>query len=173
MRGKLNGSTFETPDGHKYYKRKSDALQTKLYFRCRNYSKGCRVILHTEYVGWDDDDLKVIFTSGKHNHGEPDQNSSHCGVGRGSKRKYARVVDDEEDSELEDEEEDDDEDGGGEESDDGEDSEEDGADEEEESGEDEEEDEETEDDKKCRYSYGLVILNYLQYLNVLSDENFK
>ena len=171
MRGKLNGSTFETPDGYKYYKLKSDALQIKLYFRCRMYTKGCRVILHTNYTDRDDDDLKVIFKAGKHNHGEPDQNSSDCGVGRGSKRKYARVVDDDEDSELEDE--DDDEDGDGEESDDGEDSEEDGADEEEESGEDEEEDEETEDDKKCRYSYGLVILNYLQYLNVLSDEMFK
>ena len=103
MRGKLNGSTFETPDGHKYYKRKSDALLSKLYFRSRNYSKGCRVILHTEYVDWDDDDLKVIFMSGKHNHEEPDQNSSHCGVGRGRKRMYARVVDDEEESELDDE----------------------------------------------------------------------
>ena len=102
MRGKLNGRTFETPNGHKYYKVKSDALQSKLYFRCRKYSKGCRVILHTEYVDWDDDDLKVISTSGKHNHGGFDQNSSGCGVGRGRKRKYARVVDDEEDSELDD-----------------------------------------------------------------------
>ena len=69
MRGKLNGSTFETPDGHKYYKLKSDALQTKLYFRCRMYTKGCRVILHTNNTDRDDDDLKVISTSGKHNHG--------------------------------------------------------------------------------------------------------
>ena len=138
MRGKLNGNTFETLDGHKYYKQKSDASQTKLYFPCRMYTKGCRVILHTNYTDRDDDDLKVIFKTGKHNHGEPDQNSSDCGVGRGSKRKYARVVDDE-DSELEDENEDDDEDGDGEESDDGEES---GEDEEEESGEDEEEDEE-------------------------------
>ena len=158
MQGKLNRSTFETPDGHRYYRLKSDALQTKLYFRCRMYTKGCRVILHTEYVGWDDDDLKVISTSGIHNHGF-NQNSSECGVGHGRKRRYARVEADDEDTELEDEEEDDDEDGDGGESDDGEDSEEDEDDEEEESGEDEEEDEETEDDKKCRYSYGLVILN--------------
>ena len=47
MQGKLNGSTFKTLDGHSYYQQKSDALQTKLYFRCRKYSKGCRVILHT------------------------------------------------------------------------------------------------------------------------------
>ena len=98
------------------------------------YTKGCRVILHTNYTDRDDDDLKVIFKAGKHNHGEPDQNSSDCGVGRGSKRKYARVVDDE-DSEQEDEDEDDNEDGDGEESDDGEGSEEDGADEGEESSE--------------------------------------
>ena len=104
MRGKLNGNTFETldGDGQKYYKQKSDALLTKLYFRCRMYIKGSRVILHTNYKDRDDDDFKVIFKAGKHNHGEPDQNSSDCGVGRGSKRKYARVVDDEEDSELDD-----------------------------------------------------------------------
>ena len=65
MRGKLNGTTFETLDGHKYYKRKSDGLQTKLYFRCRKYSKGCRVILHTEYIDRDDEDLKVVFKSGE------------------------------------------------------------------------------------------------------------
>ena len=169
MRGILNGSTFETPDGEKYYKLKSDAKETKLYFRCRMYTKGCKVILHTNYTDRDDNDLKVIFKTGEHNH-RYNQNSSECGVGRGRKRKYARVVDDE-DSELEDENEDDDEDGDDGESDDGEDSEEDEDDEEEESGEDEE-DEEMED-KKCRYSYGLVILNYLQYLNVLSDEMFK
>ena len=61
MRGKLNGGTFETPDGQTYYKRKNDALKTKLYFRCKNYSKGCRVVLQTEYV--DHDDFKSRFES--------------------------------------------------------------------------------------------------------------
>ena len=96
----MNGSTFQSLDGHTYYKQESDAFQTKLYFRCRKYSTGCRVILHTEYVDWDDDDLKVISTSGKYNHGGFDQNSSGCGIRHGRKRKYARFVDDDEDSEL-------------------------------------------------------------------------
>ena len=71
--------------------------------------------------------MKVIFTSGKHNHGAYDQNSSGCGVWRERKRKYARVVDPDEDSKLgEDEggEGEDGDEGEGEESDDGEDREE-------------------------------------------------
>ena len=101
MRGKSNGGTFETPDGQTYYKRKNDALKTKLYFRCKNYSKGCRVVLQTEYVDCDDKDLKVISMSGKHNHGY-NQYSSKCGVSRGRKRNYAQLVDyDNEDSEVE------------------------------------------------------------------------
>ena len=36
-----------------------------------------------------------------------------------------------------------------------------------------EEDEESVEAEKSRYSFGLVILNYLQYLNVLSDEALK
>ena len=47
MRGKLIDSTLETPDGERYYKLKADAHETKLYFRCRMYTKGCKVILHT------------------------------------------------------------------------------------------------------------------------------
>ena len=90
MRGSLNGNTFETPDGQKYYKQKSDALKTKLYFRCRMYAKGCRVVLHTHYTDRDNNDLKVIFKSGDHNH-RFDHDSSECGVGRGRKRRYARV----------------------------------------------------------------------------------
>ena len=61
MLGKLNGNTFETLDGHKYFKHKSDALRTKLYFRCRMYSKGCRVMVHTIYTDRDEDRLQVIF----------------------------------------------------------------------------------------------------------------
>ena len=117
MRGRLNGGTLETLDGYNCYKLKPDALETKLYFRCKMYSKGCRVILHTEYVDRDDDDLKVIFKSGKHNHAGVIQNSSDCGVGRGRKRKYARDVDGDEASELEDDEGED----GGDEGDDGDD----------------------------------------------------
>ena len=197
MRGKLNESIFETLDWHKYYKQKSDALQTKLYFRCRMYTKGCRVILLTEYVDRDDNDLKVIFKSGKHNHGGSVQNSSDCGVGRGRKRKYARVVDDDEDSELDEDEggegEDGDE-GEGEESDDGEDREEtedeeekDGTDEGEEITEDEdekdrpdyddgkeeeeEEAEETVEEEMIRFSDGVGIMNYVQFLNWLGEED--
>ena len=150
MRGKLDVSTLETPDGQKYYKRKSDALKSKLYFRCKNYSKGCRVVLHTEYVDCDDDDLKVISMSGKHNHGF-NQYSSNCGVRRGRKRNYAQLVDYDEDSDLDEDEGGESEDGyegEGEESEDGEDREEseddeeaDGTDEGEETTEDEEEDE--------------------------------
>merc|ERR1711973_684250 len=103
MRGSLDGGTFETPDGQTYYKRKSDASETKLYFRCKNYSKGCRVVLQTEYVDCDDKDLKVISMSGKHNHGF-NQNSSNCVVRRGRKRNYAQLVDYDEDSELDEEE---------------------------------------------------------------------
>ena len=109
--------------------------------------------MHTNYTDRDDDDLKAIFKTGKHNHGF-NQNSSEYAVGRGRKRRYARVEADEEEGYDED-------------GDDGESDDEDGDDGE--SG----EDEETEEDKKCRYSSGLVILNYLQYLNVLSDEMFK
>ena len=152
MRGKLNGSTFETPDGQKYYRVKTDALKSKLYFRCKNYSKGCRVVLHTEYVDCDDDDLKVISTSGKHNH-RFNQNSSGCGVRRGRKRNYAGLVYDDEDSELDEEEGGEGEDGyegEGDKSDDGEDREE-TEDEEEKDGTDEgeeiTEDEEDEDEK--------------------------
>ena len=101
MRGSLNGSTFETPDGQKYYRVKTDALKTKLYFRCKNYSKGCRVVLQTEYVDCDDKDLKVISMSGKHNHGY-NQYSSKCGVSRGRKRNYAQLAEYDEDSEAED-----------------------------------------------------------------------
>ena len=61
MRGSLFGSTFESLDGHKYYKIKSDALRTKLYFRCKMYCKECKAILHTEYVDRNDDNLKVIY----------------------------------------------------------------------------------------------------------------
>ena len=93
MRGILNGSTFETLDGYKHYKLKAAALQTKLNFRCKMYSKGCRVILHTEYVHRDDADLKVIFKSGKHNRAGFIQNFSDCGVGAGRKLKYAGGVD--------------------------------------------------------------------------------
>ena len=35
------------------------------------------------------------------------------------------------------------------------------------------EDDETEEGKKCWYAYGLVIMNYVQYLNVLNDKKFK
>ena len=189
MRGSLNGNSFETPDGQKYYKQKSDAKETKLYFRCRMYAKGCRVILHTEYVDCDDKDLKVIFKTGKNNHGEPDQNSSNCGVGRGRKRNYAQLADnDDEDSELEEE------DGDGEESDDGEDygeesgegeeATEDEEDEEEdenenetsehddETGEEEEEqDEETVEGEMVRISDGVGIMKYVQFLNWLGEED--
>ena len=169
----------------------------QLYFCCRKYNKGCRVILHTEYVEWDDDDLKVISTFGKHNHGAYDQNSSGCGVRRGRKRKYARVVDDDEDSELDEDEggegEDGDE-GEGEESDDGEDREEtedeeeekDGTDEGEEITEDEdekdspdyddgkeeeEEAEETVEEEMIRISDGVGIMNYVQFLNWFGEDD--
>ena len=165
MRGILNGSTFETPDGERYYKLKADAKETKLYFRCKNYTKGCKVILHTNYTDRDDNDLKVIFKTGEHNH-RYNEKSSECGVGRGRKRRYARAEADDEDSELEEEEEDEEGESGDGETDDGES----GEGEEEESG---EEDEGTVEAEKCRYSFGLVILNYLQYLNVLSDEVLK
>ena len=131
MRGILNGSTFETPDGERYYKLKADAKETKLYFRCKNYTKGCKVILHTNYTDRDNNDLKVIFKTGDHNH-RFDQDSSECGVGRGRKRRYARAEADE-DSELE--EEDEEGESGDGETDDGES----GEDEEEESGEEDEE----------------------------------
>ena len=51
----------------------------------------------------------------------------------------------------------------------------DGADEEEDGSEDEEEDEgdETEEEEKSRYAYRLVIMNYVQNLNVLNDKKFK
>ena len=122
MRGNLNGGTFETPDGHTYYKRKHDALKSKLYFRCKKYSKGCKAVLHTDYTECDNNDLKVIFKTGEHNHGY-NHKSSECGAGRGRKRRYARVESDEEDSEHEEDSEGDDGDDYDEESDDGEDSE--------------------------------------------------
>ena len=140
MRGTLDGNTFETPDGQKYYKQKADANETKLYFRCKNYAKGCKAVLHTKYTDRDDKDLKVIFKSGQHNH-----KSSECGVGRGRKRRrygrvesdedgneeddddcdgrkrrrYARVESNEEDSDLEEEEEDEEGESGDGEADDG------------------------------------------------------
>ena len=82
---------------------------------------------------------------------------------------------DEEDSDLEEEEEDEDGESGDGETEDGG-SEEEAEEEEEEEegdGEGEEEDEESVEAEKSRYSFGLVILNYLQYLNVLSDEALK
>ena len=63
------------------------------------FSKGCRVILHTDYADRDDDHLKVIFKSGKHNHVGVIQNSSESGVGRGRKRNYVVDVDDDDDDE--------------------------------------------------------------------------
>ena len=190
MRGILNGSTFETPDGQKYYRVKTDALKTKLYFRCKNYSKGCRVVLHTEYVDSDNKDVKVISVSGKHNHGF-NLYSSKSGVRRGRKRNYAQLADyDNEDC--------DEYDGDGEDSDeydeDGEDSEEceeeedGGEEEEEEDGDGEEEDEENDtsehDDEMgeevaeetveaemTRISNGVGIMRYVQFLNWLGEED--
>jgi len=53
------------------------------------YCKGCRAILHTEYVDRADDHLKVIFKAGKHNHcgGNQKRYSSESGQGHGRKNK--------------------------------------------------------------------------------------
>ena len=196
MRGILNGSTFETPDGQKYYRVKTDALKTKLYFRCKNYSKGCRVVLHTEYVDSDDKDVKVISVSGKHNHGF-NPYSSKSGVRRGRKRNYAQLVDydNEEDSDLEEEEEDEEGESGDGEADDGgseeeeeDEAEEDGSEEQEEDddGHEEEEEndtsehddetgeevaEETVEGEMIRISNGVGIMKYVQFLNWLGEED--
>ena len=60
MQGRLFVSTFGSLDWHEYYKITSDALRTKLYFRCKMNCKGCRAILHTEYVDRDDDNLSHL-----------------------------------------------------------------------------------------------------------------
>ena len=195
MRGSLNGGTFETPDGHTYYKRKHDALKSKLYFRCKNYSKGCRVVLHTEYVDCDNKDVKVISITGKHNHGF-NPYSSKSGVRRGRKRNYAQLAEyDNEDGEGEDDddgdecEDCDDYDEDGEDSEECEEEEEDGSEEqEEEDGGEEEEDEEndtpehddetgeevaeeTVEGEMTRISNGVGIMRYVQFLNWLGEED--
>ena len=67
------------------------------------YSKDCPVIVHVWSLEQKDEcDLKVIYKSGKHNHGggKQERYSSESVIGRGRKRKYARGVNDDE-SELE------------------------------------------------------------------------
>ena len=93
MRGRLIGITFTGGDVHTYNKIKSDSLQKKFDFGCKLVFKGSRVILHTEYLDSDDNDFKVIYTTGKHNHGGAIQNSyySETGLSRGRKRKYTKA----------------------------------------------------------------------------------
>ena len=89
-----SANTFESVDGHRYYKPGTDLRKSNMYLRWRMYSKGCPVIVHVRSLEQKDEcDLKFIFEAGKHNHG------------RGRKRKYTRDGSDEF-SELENDEDD-------------------------------------------------------------------
>ena len=95
MQGIWSGNTFESVDGHRYYKHGTVVRKSKVYLRCRMYSKGCPVIVHVRSLEQKDEcDLKVISKAGKHNHGRANRNSysSETTLGRGRKRKYAREV---------------------------------------------------------------------------------
>ena len=69
--GSLNGNTFESLDGHKYYKVKSDKSKTKLYFQCYKHRNRCRVMVHPIYTDRDEDRLQVIYRNEGHNHPSP------------------------------------------------------------------------------------------------------
>ena len=90
MQGIWSGNTFESVDGHRYYKHGTDVRKSKVYLRCRIYSKGCPVFVHVRSLEQKDEcDLKVIYKSGKHNHGggKQERYSSESGLGPWEKKK--------------------------------------------------------------------------------------
>ena len=103
-----------------------------------------------------------------HDGGKHERYSSESGLGRGRKIKYAREVNDDE-SKLENDEDDLEEEEDDEASDESKESGEEASNESEDESED---DGETDEDKMCRYSYGVIVMNYVQFLNLLGDENF-
>ena len=81
MEGELKKTTFTSSDGYKYYRVKGDAKKTKLYLRCSKFYQGCRVRIRTEYSEGDAKNLRVIYSTGVHNH-PPRSDDNNRNVGR-------------------------------------------------------------------------------------------
>ena len=159
MTGRLIGNILNTTDGHKFYRQKSNALKSKLYFRCTQYRSGCTAIVHTGYSSNSTTprNIKIIHRAGSHNHSptiypkmkEEDELNSEL------------ATESENNESMEDEETDDDEVTDGSIDLDAEDE---ASDED-----DDEDDEDDEEDDGNTIRDGLMVLYYYQFLNHLED----